>query len=184
MSCIQNLKLILTDRFCELLMEYGACEDNSDLVLESLEPLMQQPTFSPQAFTQYPGGKAAAQLASWVQGVHSLHSTLQTKIRPLQAKISTMQASLSEYTDRLKGQENKIRVLDERLSGLSVALETASVDKSRQADLVRAMHREWGHTKEFIQVSYYVHESVCMYWNYILILLLLFLSHKPLSKPL
>ncbi len=65
-----------------------------------------------------------------------------------------MQASLSEYTDRLKGQENKIRVLDERLSGLSVALETASVDKSQQGDLVRAMHREWGHTKEFIKVSY------------------------------
>ncbi len=141
-------------RFCELLTEFGGSEDNSNIVLESLSPLLNKPTFDPQTYDQLPGGEAAGQLCSWLRGVYSLHSTLQTKIRPLQSKLSTMQASLAEYTDRLKAQENKIKILDQRLAGLSVALETASVDKSRQSDLLRAMCREMEHTKQFIEVSY------------------------------
>ena len=157
--CSQDKKLCVSNscccvsRLCELLMEFGACEDNSEVVLEALDPLMQKPTFTPDHFTQYTGGQAASQLCSWIRGVHSLHSTLQSKIRPLQSKMSTMQASLSEYTDRLKVQENKIRVLDERLAGLSVALENASVEKSRQRELVRSMERECQQTNKFIEVS-------------------------------
>ncbi len=133
--------------------EFGECEDNSDIVIESLSPLLNKPTFDPQTYAQLSGGEAAGQLCSWLCGVHSLHATLQTKTRPLQSKLSTMQASLGEYTDRLKAQENKIKVLDQRLAGLSVALETASVDKSQQSDLLRAMCREMEHTKRFIEVS-------------------------------
>ena len=134
-------------------MEFGACEDNSEVVLEALDPLMQKPTFTPNHFTQHTSGQAASQLCSWIRGVHSLHSTLQSKIRPLQSKMSTMQASLTEYTDRLKVQENKIRVLEERLAGLGMALENASVEKSRQRELVRSMQRECQQTNKFIEVS-------------------------------
>ena len=142
-------------RFCELLLEFGACEDNSDIVLEALDPLVEKPTFTPEHFTNHTGGRSAPQLCAWIQGVHSLHTTLQTKIRPLQSKITTMKASLSEYSDHLNQQENKIQVLDKRLHGLSVALENASIDKSRQRDLVSSMTKRMPSDKSIYSGWFY-----------------------------
>ena len=140
-------------------MEFGACEDNSDIVLEALDPLVEKPTFTPEHFTHHSGGRAASQLCAWIQGVRALHTTLQTKIRPLQSKITTMKASLSEYSEHLNQQENKIQVFDKRLHGLRLALENASVDKSRQRDLVVSMKKDCHQTNQFIQVSL-VYETI------------------------
>jgi len=144
---------IILYRFCELLMEFGGCEDSSEIVLESLDTLMAKPGFTPEHYSQGAGGKAASELCSWLRGVHSLHSILQTKIRPLQSKIGSMQASLAEYSEKLKVQDNKIRVLEKRLTGLRLSLESASVEKSRQRELVRTLQRECQHTNQFITVS-------------------------------
>ena len=45
-------------------------------------------------------------------------------------------------------------MLDERLQGLSVSLENASVEKSKQHELVNKMKKELKETRDFIQVSY------------------------------
>lgn len=42
--------------------------------------------------------------------VHSYHSNLQNKVRPLQAKVSSMKSSLSDSIDRLKDMEEKYEV--------------------------------------------------------------------------
>lgn len=47
----------------------------------------------------------------------------------------------------------QVSVLDERLQGLSVSLENASVEKSKQHELVNKMKKELKETKDFIQVS-------------------------------
>ena len=39
-----------------------------------------------------------------------LHTGLQTKRRPLEVRVATMKASLNEYTEKLKQQENKVKV--------------------------------------------------------------------------
>lgn len=142
----------ITYRFCELLMEFGASEDNSDVILEALNPLVDKPTFNSEEFSQFTGGKGASQLCSWVQGVYSLHVTLQTKIRPLQSKIDNMNASLGEYSDHLQQQESKIQVLKKRLHGLSMALENVSVEKSRQRELINTMKKDFQQTNQFVEV--------------------------------
>ena len=43
-------------------------------------------------------------------------------------------------------------VLDDRLRGLSVSLENASVEKSRQHELVNKMKKEHNETQDFIRV--------------------------------
>ena len=96
-------------RFSELLLEYSGSEDNSEVLLESLDPLIEKPSFSPDWYLEQPvGGLAASQLCSWVQGVHRLHAKLQATLRPLQSRVVSMKASLSEYTDKLYHQENKV----------------------------------------------------------------------------
>ena len=47
----------------------------------------------------------------------------------------------------------QVSVLDDRLHGLSVSLETASVEKSRQHEQVNKMKKELDETKGFIQVG-------------------------------
>lgn len=46
----------------------------------------------------------------------------------------------------------QVSVLDDRLQGLSVSLESASVEKSRQHELVNKMKKELNETKDFIKV--------------------------------
>lgn len=91
-------------------MEFSAHEENSEILLEALDPMIMKPSFSTESFSKHPTvGLAASQLAMWVQGVLKLHGTLQTKIRPLQLKVANMKASLAEYTDKLKKEENKVQ---------------------------------------------------------------------------
>ena len=47
----------------------------------------------------------------------------------------------------------QVSVLDERLQGLSVSLENASVEKSKQRELLNKMKKELKETKDFIQVN-------------------------------
>ena len=97
-------------RFSELLLEFSSCEDNSEVLLESLDPLIEKPSFSPDSYQKQPvGGLAASQLCTWVTGVHRLHAKLQATLRPLQSRVSSMKASLAEYSDKLHHQENKVR---------------------------------------------------------------------------
>lgn len=96
-------------RFSELLLEFSSCEDNSEVLLESLDPLIEKATFSPDNYLKQPvGGKAASQLCMWVQGVHRFHAILQATVRPLQSRVTAMKASLTEYSDKLYHQENKV----------------------------------------------------------------------------
>lgn len=96
-------------RFSELLLEFSSCEDNSEVLLESLDPLIEKPSFSPDSYQKQPvGGVAASQLCTWVQGVHRLHAKLQATLRPLQSRVTSMKASLLEYSDKLHLQENKV----------------------------------------------------------------------------
>ena len=98
-------------RFRELLLEFSAHEEHSETLLEVLDPMLIKPSFSAERFSQHPlVGLAASQLCGWVQGVVRLHSTLQTKIRPLQLKVANMKASLKDYSDKLKKEENKVHV--------------------------------------------------------------------------
>ena len=53
-------------RFRELLFEFSACEDNSEMLVEALDPLLERP---PGQLKSEGGGVAVAQLHSWVQGV-------------------------------------------------------------------------------------------------------------------
>ena len=136
-------------RFTELLFALSASEDNSEPLLEALEPLLE--SFSPSSSSEQP--LAWAQLHSWVLGVTRLHSTLQTKLRPLAARLSLMQDSLAEYCERLRGQEGKVCVLRERLTGLARGLELASVERSRQTKALATMRRELKETENFLNVS-------------------------------
>ena len=96
-------------RFRELLLEFSAQEDNSDALLEALDPINAKPTFTEENFAQHKTfGLAASQLCSWVQGVIGLHSTLQTKVRPLQARAQSMKSSLADFSDKLKKEEGKV----------------------------------------------------------------------------
>ena len=96
-------------RFSELLVEFSSCEDNSEVLLEFLDPLIEKPSFSPDNYLkQRDGGSAASQLCSWVQGVHGLHTKLQATLRPLQSRVSSMKSSLAEYSDKLHHLENKV----------------------------------------------------------------------------
>ena len=91
-------------------MEFSSCEDNSEVVLEALDPLIEKPTFSPDSYLKQPaGGKAASQLCSWVEGVHRLHAKLQATLRPLLSRVTSMKTALTEYSDKLCHQENKVR---------------------------------------------------------------------------
>ena len=49
-------------------------------------------------------------------------------------------------------------VLEDRLKGLSAALENASVEKSKQRTLLSSMKKELKETQDFISVSYSKHE--------------------------
>lgn len=90
-------------------MEFSAHEENSETLLEALDPVIMKPSFSAESFGKHATvGAAASQLSLWVQGVVQLHSNLQTKIRPLQVKVANMKASLSEYSDKLKKEESKV----------------------------------------------------------------------------
>lgn len=90
-------------------MEYSGREDNSETLLEVLDPVVTKPSFSAEGFAKHPTvGMAAAQLSEWVQGVLKLHSTLQTKIRPLQMKVANMKVAWKEYSDKLKKEESKV----------------------------------------------------------------------------
>jgi hypothetical protein len=96
-------------RFSELLLEFSSSEDNSEVLLESLDPLIEKPSFSPDSYQKQPvGGVAASQLCTWVTGVHRLHAKLQAALRPLQSRVTSMKASLAEYSDKLHHQENKV----------------------------------------------------------------------------
>ncbi len=96
-------------RFHELLLEFSACEENSEVLLESLESLIMKPSFSSESLSKHKTvGVAASQLYSWVEGVVHLHSILQTKIRPLQLKVKNMKSSLSEYSEKLKKEDHKV----------------------------------------------------------------------------
>ena len=91
------------------MLEFSAHEENSETLLEVLEPMLTKPSFNASSFSKHPMvGLAASQLFKWVQGVLKLHSTLQTKIRPLQLKVANMKASLKDYSDKLKKEENKV----------------------------------------------------------------------------
>ena len=93
-----------------MLLEFSGSEENSETLLEALDPLMMKPSFSAESLAQHPTiGLAASQLSLWVHGVVRLHTTLQTRIRPLQLKVSNMKAALNEYSDKLKKEENKVR---------------------------------------------------------------------------
>ena len=59
--------MVSSCRFRELLFEFSACEDNSEMLVEALEPLLERPP-SGQLKSEG-GGVAVAQLHSWVQGV-------------------------------------------------------------------------------------------------------------------
>ena len=97
-------------RFRELLLEYSGREDNSETLLEVLDPVVMKPSFSTESFAKHPiVGMAASQLSEWVQRVLKLHSTLQTKIRPLQMKVANMKVSWKEYSDKLKKEESKVK---------------------------------------------------------------------------
>jgi hypothetical protein len=99
-------------RFRELLLEFSAHEEHSETLLEVLDPMITKPSFSAESLSKHPTiGLAASQLSLWVQGVVRLHSTLQTKIRPLQLKVASMSASLKEYSDKLKKEEHKVGTL-------------------------------------------------------------------------
>lgn len=90
-------------------MEFSAHEENSETLLEALDPMIMKPSFSEESYSKHPlMGVAAAQLSLWVQGVARLHSTLQTKIRPLQLKVASIKASLGEYSEKLKKEDNKV----------------------------------------------------------------------------
>ncbi len=45
-------------------------------------------------------------------------------------------------------------VLEDRLNGLSAALENASIEKSKQRTLLSSMKKELKETQDFISVSY------------------------------
>lgn len=47
----------------------------------------------------------------------------------------------------------QVSVLDERLAGLSTALENASMEKSKQRNLLSSMKKELKETQDFISVS-------------------------------
>jgi len=102
-------------RFCELLLEFSAHEDNSDALLEALDPINAKPTFTEENFAQHQNiGLAASQLCAWVQGVTSLHSTLQTKVRPLLARAQSMKSSLADFSDKLMKEQGKVRILSRK----------------------------------------------------------------------
>lgn len=95
-----------------MLLEFSAHEEHSETLLEVLDPMLMKPSFSAESFARHPTvGLAASQLSLWVQGVVRLHSTLQTKIRPLLLKVTTMKASLKEYSDKLSKEENKVQLI-------------------------------------------------------------------------
>lgn len=159
-------------RFCELLLDCSGCEEHSEVILESVVPLLGKPCLNQEQLASLPGETAAVQLCAWVHGVARsvrewcqweglslstvslcrLHTTLQSKLRPLQLRMFSMKASLREYTEKLKNQEVKLQVLHDRLAGLSRSLEAASVEKSRQNELVNNMARELRETQGFLEV--------------------------------
>ena len=105
------------------MLEFSAHEENSEVLLEALDPVIMKPSFSAESFSEHPTvGLAASQLCMWVQGVVRLHNSLQTKIRPLHLKVTNMKASLSEYSDKLKKEENKVASYDSTYSGTSYFL--------------------------------------------------------------
>ena len=57
-------------------------------------------------------------------------------------------------------------MLQDRLSGLSAALESSSVDKGRQQEMVAAMTKELGETQAFIEVrtatDYFMYVCACV----------------------
>ena len=100
-------------RFCELLLEFSAHEDNSDTLLEALDPINAKPTFTQENFSQHQNfGLAASQLCAWVQGVTGLHSTLQTKVRPLLARAQSMKSSLVDFSDKLMKEQGKVCIVN------------------------------------------------------------------------
>ena len=98
------------DRFQELLLGQSQIEDNSETILESVEPITSRVALSVDELGTYPGGLAATQLLEWVQGVVKLHSILQTRVRPLEARLKTMSGSLQECEEKLRLQEDKMQV--------------------------------------------------------------------------
>ncbi|KAL5499629.1 hypothetical protein EMCRGX_G011081 [Ephydatia muelleri] len=142
------------DRFRELLLQSSESEENSETILCALDPLLEKLSSSePQLREKNPeAGLAAAQLCSWVQGMIRHHTGLQTRRRPLEVTVATMKASLNEYREKLKQQENKVKVIQERLEALGVSLTTASVEQMKQEEQVHSMIRELEQTQKFIEV--------------------------------
>lgn len=59
-------------------------------------------------------------------------------------------------------------MLDDRLHGLSVSLENASVEKSKQHEQVNKMKKELNETKGFIQVGIQLCYTTCSFcWCYL-----------------
>ena len=54
--------------------------------------------------------KGSMQTGEQCANHHRHHTGLQTRRRPLEVTVATMKASLNEYREKLKQQENKVKV--------------------------------------------------------------------------
>ena len=98
------------DRFRELLLGQTQTEDNSETILDSVGPIINQAGLSADNLGTYPGGLAATQLLEWVQGIVKLHSILLSRVRPLEVRLESMSGSLHECEEKLRLQEDKMQV--------------------------------------------------------------------------
>ena len=98
------------DRFIELLLGRSDMEENSETILESVNPFLNQVTPYVDDLCHQPGGLAAEQLLGWVQGIVRLHSILQSQVRPLNVRLESTSTSLAECEKKLKRQEENMQV--------------------------------------------------------------------------
>ena len=112
MSWTKGAKRLMAnvERFRELLLSRSTMEDDSETIIESVNPILNRVGLSVDELSRHPGGLAATQLLGWVQGVVRLHSILQSRVRPLNLRLESMSASLRECEEKLRLQEGKMQV--------------------------------------------------------------------------
>ena len=112
MSWTKGAKRLMAnvERFRELLLGRSTMEDDSETIIESVNPILNRVGLSVDELGHHPGGLAATQLLGWVQGIVRLHSILQSRVRPLNLRLEGMSASLRECEEKLRLQEGKMQV--------------------------------------------------------------------------
>jgi dynein heavy chain len=137
------------DRFSEMLMEFSACQEISEILLDSLQPYILKPKFNEEFLGKF--YFAAGQLCCWVKGVESYHRMLQDNIRRLELRKSTVKASLQEYSEKLYQLQRKVQILEERLQGLSLSLEQSSIEKTQQNIVLSKTIEQLNEQRQFIE---------------------------------